>query len=102
MVRIYKYSYLWMIGSFLPPVLIKVSDRNNVPFTEIENFYKYVDERRKAEFIFKKNKEVTDNIKNYNPDIFERLKKDLEITNKTLWDVIADTDEMYLTAALKL
>ncbi len=102
MVGVFRYSGLWMIGSFVPPFIIKLTDKNNVPFTEIENFYKYIDERRKAEFIYKKNQEVTNDIKKYNPDIFEQVKKDLEITNKTVWDVIADTDEMYLAAAMKL
>jgi hypothetical protein len=100
-VGILKHSGTWMLGAFVPPALMKFTDYQFEPYGEIESFYKYVDEKRRAQHVFKKNHEVTDTLKNYNPELFEKVKSDLEKSNKTVYDVVADLDEMYLKAALK-
>lgn len=90
-----------MFGAFIPPVFMKLTDMNFIPYGELESFYKYVDEKRKAQHFFKKNEEVAQSLQNYDNKYFEQVKGDLEKTNKTIYDVVADLDELYLMAALK-
>jgi hypothetical protein len=96
-----KHSGAWMLGSFATPLIINLVDRKFVPYGELESFYKYVDEKRKAQHVFKKNEEVAKSLQNYDSKIFEQVKGELEKTNKTIYDVVADLDELYLKAALK-
>jgi hypothetical protein len=76
-------------------------DRKFVPYTEIENFYKYVWEKRKAEAFYKIEKESIDKeFFHLDKEHFDNLKIELERSNRTIYEVSHDLDEMYLEAAI--
>jgi hypothetical protein len=100
MVNVVKYSRYWYFGAFVPALLIKVTDLRYLNYTEIENFYKYVDERRKGEHLEKLNSNnVTKSLAGADNNLVLELKNDLLGTNKTVYDVTNDIDAIYLKAA---
>lgn len=75
-------------------------DKRYVPFTEIENFYKFLYEKRKADVLYKiNNGDILNQIESSDKSCFEKIKKELEKSNRTLYEVSQDLDEMYLRAA---
>lgn len=102
MVHTVKYSGAWYFAPFLIPTFIAQTDRRYRPFGEIESFYKYVEQKRKAEAYYRINQSVNTELKEFNKNGFQTLKTDLENSNKTVYDVVADLDEMYLKNACKL
>jgi hypothetical protein len=99
--RYLKMPNWWIAACFIPNLLLHYSDRRFVPYSEIENFYKYVYERRKAETYYKNEKEEVQNLLNqFNSIELNDLKNELERTNRTLYEVRQNIDEMYLGAAI--
>ena len=91
----------WIAACFIPSLILHYSDRHFVPYSEIENFYKYVYERRKAETCYKNEKEEVQNqLNQFNSNELNELKGELERTNRTLYEVGQNIDEMYLDAAI--
>lgn len=99
--RALKLPNWWMAASFIPSLIIHISDRHFPPYAELENFYKYVYERRKAETFYKDEKEQIENSLNKisSPEL-KSLKSELERTNRTLYEVVQNVDEIYLDAAI--
>lgn len=99
--RALKLPNWWIAASFLPSLILHFSDRHFPPYSELENFYKYVYERRKAESFYKTEKEQMENSwKEINTQELNDLKAELERTNRTLYEVVQNVDEMYLDAAI--
>jgi hypothetical protein len=99
--RTLKLSRWWILGAFVPVLLLNHLDKKFVPYGELENFYKYVYERRKAEAIFKNDEnKVEKELSRLNKDDYEKLKNVLIKSNRTLYEVSQDLDEMYLRAAI--
>jgi hypothetical protein len=100
MVNVARYSRWWYFGAFVPAILIKMTDFRNIDYTEIENFYKYVEARRKADYLEKLNSShVTRALSGSDNNAIVELKDWLLSSNKTVYDVTADLDAMYLKAA---
>ncbi len=100
--RLLKMSRYWYFASFLPAAMVCYMDRKFVPYGELENFYSYVYERRKAESQFKSHdKEVEAELAQLDKDNFAKLKSELIRSNKTVYEVAQEVDELYLQAAIK-
>lgn len=98
----FSMSRYWILLSFLPASLIYYTDRKYVPYGELENFYNYVYERRKAEGLFKLNhKKFEDQFSQMDQELIKIIKSELLATNKTLYEVSHELDETYLQAAIK-
>ncbi len=99
--RALKLPNWWIAASFVPSLILHFSDRHFPPYAELENFYKYVYERRKAETFYKEEKEQMENqLKEFNSPELDNLKTELERTNRTLYEVVQNIDVMYLDAAI--
>jgi Mg/Co/Ni transporter MgtE len=97
------YARAWIFGAFVPPMLIKFTDWRFTDYTELENFYKYVDERRKGEYIEKLNSgNVNKALAGADNSAVVELKDELIRNNKTIYDVVNDLDAAYLKAATDL
>ncbi len=82
-------------------MILKVADRHFVPYSELENFYKYIYERRKAETFYSTEKaEMEKQLNQFNSDELNDLRTELERTNRTLYELVQNVDEMYLDAAI--
>jgi hypothetical protein len=82
-------------------LILKVADRHFVPYSELENFYKYIYERRKAETFYSTEKaEMEKQLNQFNSDELNDLRTELERTNRTLYELVQNVDEMYLDAAI--
>jgi len=99
--RYLKLPNWWVAACFVPNFILYAADRHFVPFAELENFYKYVYERRKAETFYKTEKdEINKHLNQLNSCELNSLRSELERTNRTLYEVVQNLDEMYLDAAL--
>jgi hypothetical protein len=100
--RLFKMSRYWYVVSFVPAALICYMDRKFVPYAEIENFYNYVYERRKAESLHKNyEKEIEGELSAFDQENYSKLKAELIKNNRTIYEVAQDLDEMYLQAAIR-
>jgi hypothetical protein len=99
---VFKYSRWWYLNCLIPIALIGYMDKKFVPYGELENFYKFVYEKRKAEAEFKhEDKEVSSELSKLDKETYLKMKDELLSSNKTLYDVVQDLDEMYLKAAIQ-
>jgi hypothetical protein len=100
MTRMVGYSRWWLLGAFVPPILIKFTDLRNKDYAEIENFYKYVDERRKGEYLEKiYSNNISKSLNSSDNSLLIEFKDDLLKSNKTVYDITNDLDALYLKAA---
>ena len=100
--RFLRLSRYWYFVSFAPALILSYSDKKFVPYGEIENFYNYVYERRKAESLFKnEGKAVDEELNLLDKKNYDQIKRELVRTNKTLYEVAQELDELYLQAAIK-
>ncbi len=53
--RTLKMSRWWVVGAFVPSMLLCYMDTKFVPYGEIESFYTFVNEKRKSEANYKMN-----------------------------------------------
>ena len=75
-------------------------DKRFVPYGEIENFYKYLYETRKSNVLYSVDKnDVSNQLAAVDKDCFEKIKSELVRSNRTLYEVVQDLDEIYLRAA---
>ena len=97
-VNILKLSRNWYILSFIPYCLINYMDKKYVPYAQIESFYKYVYERRKADFNFKQNeKEILEKLnQNNSPELISSLQTNLKSANLTVYEAANDIYLSYL------
>jgi hypothetical protein len=103
MVRVVRYSRFWYFGAFAPAILMKITDSRLTDYSEIENFYKYVDERRRGEYLQKLNSaSVSKAISTTDNSAVIELKDELSKHNKTVYDVTADLEAAYLNGAREL
>ncbi len=100
--QILKMSRWWYLVCFAPAILTSFMDCKFVPYGELENFYKYVYETRKADALFKSyEKEITNQLSKLDQENYLKLKDELLRNNATLYEVGQDLDEHYLTAAIR-
>jgi hypothetical protein len=97
--RFLKLSRYWYFVSFAPALILAYSDRKFVPYAELENFYSYVYERRKAESLYKQG--LDEEFAKLDKENYEKIKNELVRDNKTLYEVSQELDELYLQAAIK-
>ena len=97
-----KLSRNWYILSFIPYFLINYMDRKYVPYSQIESFYKYVYERRKADFNFKQNQqEILEKLNQNNPhELISSLQNHLKSSNMTVYEAANDIYLSYLKLKL--
>ena len=97
-----KLSRYWYFVSFVPAMLVLYMDRKYAPYGELESFYNYLYERRKAEAQFKlAEKEIDGELAKLDKENYSKIKSELIQTNKTLYEVGQELDELYLQAAIK-
>lgn len=78
-------------------------DRRFVPYAELENFYKYLYERRKSNELYKSDGDnVSKQLAAVDNESFTRIKNELLRSNRTLYEVVQDLDEMYLKGAANM
>jgi hypothetical protein len=100
--RFLKLSRYWYIVSFAPALIMCYSDKKFVPYGELENFYSYIYERRKAEALYKHEQKALDaELSKMDKENYEKIKNELVRDNKTLYEVSQELDELYLQAAIK-
>ncbi len=94
---ILKMSNVWIYTGFIPLALLYIHDMKNVPYDEIENFYKYSLEIKKTKAYYEVSKKtVNDELANIDKDFMEKIKEDLNKTNKTLFEVMSGLDNEML------
>jgi hypothetical protein len=73
-------------------------DRKFVPYAQIESFYKYVYERRKADYYFNhNNSEITAILhKNHTPESISALTNELKTANLTVYEAANSIFQSYL------
>ena len=82
-------------------LLLNHLDKKFVPYGEIEKFYKYVYERRKAETNCKNDdSQIEKELSKMDNNNYDMLKNLLVKSNRTLYEVSQDLDEMFLRAAI--
>lgn len=102
-VHFLKLSRNWYIAPFIPYFLINYMDKKYVPYAQIESFYKYVYERRKANYNFTQNQnEIEVSLKNnYSEDKLEDLRLQLRYSNLTVYEAADRIYRNYLEIAQK-
>lgn len=94
-------SNWWLLTFGVPYFLALKFDNKFVPYSEIENFYKYVYERRKAETYYKvHNKGLEEDLNKIDSNSYNQIKNELLKANSTLYEAVQDLDESYLLAAI--
>lgn len=93
-----QLTRVWLIAAFLPVGLRKYYDYKFAPIEEIDNFYKYVIQRRSANNLYNENKKVTDEFAK--AENYKVIERELTRSNKTLLEAVASLDRAYLDAAL--
>ncbi len=100
--RYLSLSRYWYFVSFAPALILSYSDKKFVPYGEIENFYNYVYERRKAESLFKnEGKAIEEELNLLDKTNYNKIKSELVRSNKTLYEAAHELDELYLQAAIR-
>lgn len=92
-------SRYWIVGGLIPVALSKYADSKFSPKEEIESFYNFVAERRDADRLYNKSKEVIINLEDKKgiSTIFRELKS----TSKSFVEARDELNSAYLSAALK-
>jgi len=99
-VKVLKLSRYWLIGSFVPLALITYMDAKYTPYTEVENLYKFIYERRKANNMYKKNHTaVTKELESLDKLMFTRVQDELIKSNKTIYEASNELNNSYLNSA---
>lgn len=97
-----KMSRWWIGGAFVPVLMLSYLDKQFVPYGELENFYKFVYEKRKSEAMYKNDDHsIEKELEKLDKDDFDKLKNILVNSNRTLYEISHDLDEMYLKAAIQ-
>lgn len=100
--KFYKMSNLWMYTCYIPLALLFVHDMKNIPYDEIENFYKYSLEVTKTKAFYEQTKQaVNEALVQIDLPFTDSIKQDLSETNKTLFEVVSDIDAQLLKLAEK-
>lgn len=95
-------SNVWIYTGFIPLALLYVHDIKNVPYDEIENFYKYALEVKKTKAFYEVSKNnVNDALAKYDSKYVESIKDDLTKYNKTLLEAVSGLDAELLKLAEK-
>ena len=73
-------------------------DRKYVPYVQIESFYKYVYERRKANYNFNNNQmDITTSLHQiHSPESISALRDDLKAANLTVYEAVNNIYHCYL------
>jgi len=86
-------SRLWTYTGFIPFILLYIHDKQNVPYDEIENFYKYSLEVKKTQAFYEQSKSaVNEALSNYDKESVEEIKGNLNKYEKTLFELMAAFD----------
>lgn len=100
-VHFLKLSKYWYVASLVPLLLVNYMDHKYVPYGELENFYKYAYERRKASSLYKTdNSDIEKELEFIDKEAYNKIKEELKNSNKTLYEVASDFNEIYLQAAV--
>lgn len=95
-------SNLWLYTGFIPLILLMIHDAKNVPYDEIENFYKYALEVKKTKVLYEAQKKtVTETLSQYDSKYYDSIKEDLSKSDKTLLEVVNSIDAELLNLAEK-
>jgi hypothetical protein len=103
-VHFLKLSRNWYFMPFISYSLVNYMDRKYVPYAQIESFYKYVYERRKANHNFIQNQnEIRTNLlnNNFSDEKIEALGHQLKYHNLTVYEAAHNIYEKYLDHARK-
>jgi hypothetical protein len=92
-----QLSRYWLAGSLIPILLLMHHDSKFTAKEEIESFYNYVIERRDANTLYKKNKNILDNFQD--KESLKIIKNELTNSNKSLEEAINQLNLCYLNAA---
>lgn len=93
-------SRLWTYTSFIPLILLYIHDKQNVPYDEIENFYKYTLEAKKTKAFYEHSKSaVNEALSKYDKESVEEIKENLNKYDKTLFELMAALDAELLRSA---
>lgn len=99
--NVYLMSRYWYAACLLPGMLVCYMDKKYFPNEEIENFYRYVLERRKAQDAFSMNGNDFENfsvkLKKNSKDFLNQLNS----SKKTMYDVFQEVDEALLNEAVR-
>lgn len=93
-----QLTRVWLLASFLPVGLRKFYDYKFAPLEEIDNFYKYVIQRRNADYLYQENKKITDEFSK--AEHYRVIERELTRSNKSLLEAVSSLDRAYLDAAL--
>ena len=97
-----KMSRYWYVVSFAPFAIVSYMNTKYVPYGEIESFYNYLYEKRKADSQFKLSEnEVDSALSSLDKATYSKVKNELIDSNKTLYEAVQELDEVYLQAAIR-
>jgi len=97
---VFSMSNVWLYTGFIPLALLYIHDMKNVPYDEIENFYKYSLEVKKTKAFYDVSKNnVNEALAKFDSKYVESVKEDLTKYNKTLFEVVNGLDAELLKLA---
>jgi hypothetical protein len=74
-------------------------DNRFVPYTEIENLYKYVYERRKANSLYKTHHaKIQNELMSVDKHLYNQIQGDLTKSNKTLYEASNGLNSLYINS----
>ena len=74
-------------------------DKKFVPYTEIENLYKFVYERRKANSLYKSHHSaVQKELEGFDKGLYAQVEESLKKSNKTLYEASNGLNALYINA----
>lgn len=100
-VHLLKLSRNWYFASFVPYFLLNYMDKKYVPYAQIESFYKYVYERRKADHNYLSNQQrINEAIsKDVSSETLSALTEELKLSNLTVYEAANGIYNSYLDQA---
>lgn len=94
-----QLSRYWLAAPILPLAILYRKDKKFQPKEEIESFYNYLIERREANDLYKKQKDILASFPD--KESLEIITKELKKSNKSLEEAMNDLSLSYLNAARK-
>ena len=74
-------------------------DKKFVPYTEIENLFKFIYERRKATCLYKNNHtSIQKELESVDKVVYSRIQKELTDSNKTLYEANNGLNALYINS----
>jgi hypothetical protein len=94
-----KLARVWLAMALVPVGILTYLDKKYVPYTEIENLFKFTYERRKANSLFKSHHtKIVKELESVDKTVYHQLQADLTKANKTLYEASNALNSLYINS----